>query len=101
VPPRAQTTLFGFSVSLPLPALGMVDNGPQIGLCVLVVTRNGGRIIPKALKRAEQVIKVISGHPDADTQNAGVEDQPSTIPATAFAAKPAIRPLRNRKIKEG
>jgi hypothetical protein len=59
----------------------MVDNGPQIGLCVLVVTRNGGRIIPKALKRAEQVIKVISGHPDADTQNAGVEDQPSTIPA--------------------
>jgi len=74
-------TIFGFSLSLSLPALGMIDDSPQIGLCVLVVAGDDCRIIPKALKRAEQVIKVISGHPDADTQNAGVEHQPGTIPA--------------------
>ena len=84
MPPRAQRHhLRGFSLSLSLPALGMIDDSPQIGLCVLVVAGDDCRIIPKALKRAEQVIKVISGHPDADTQNAGVEHQPGTIPAAS------------------
>jgi hypothetical protein len=81
VPPRAQRHPVRLQLEAPLPALGMIDDGPQIGLCVLVVAGDDCRIIPKALKRAEQVIKVISGHPDADTQNAGVEHQPGTIPA--------------------